>query len=341
MLTLDTIVAPAELLLGDEAVAAAAVDANITAAFSYPGTPATEIFESIQAFAPEVWASWSSNEKVAYEEALGVSYMGKRVLVSMKHVGLNVASDPFMSSALTGVNGGLVLVVADDPGMHSSQNEQDSRFYADFAKIPCFEPSNQQECYDMTREAFRFSERFQLPVMVRLVTRLAHSRANVSRQPRDEAHQLPLPDRSDWTLIPSNARRRFHHLLGLQQEINDAVTNSPFNTLKLAGKRGIICTSTGLNYIHEALGADPTDSLLRIGVYPLPEDLIRRLVGHCDEIIVIEEGYPYIEQRIKGLFGVPGKSIKGKLDGTLPLEGELLPPRCESTWATQRVAIPA
>src|SRR5437899_2207622 len=129
----------AQLWLGDEAVAWGAVDAGIKGAFSYAGTPATEIFETIEAFAPEVWAHWSPNEKVAYEEALGMSYAGSRALVSMKHVGLNVASDPFMSSALTGANGGLVLAVGDDPGMHSSQNEQDSRFFATFAKIPCFE----------------------------------------------------------------------------------------------------------------------------------------------------------------------------------------------------------
>ena len=325
MLTLDTNVAPAELLLGDEAVAAAAVDAGITAAFAYPGTPATEIFETIQAFAPQVWAKWSTNEKVAYEEALGVSYIGKRAIVSMKHVGLNVAADPFMSSALTGANGGLVLVVADDPGMHSSQNEQDSRFYAEFAKIPCFEPSNQQECYDMTREAFRWSETFHVPVMLRLVTRLAHSRAIVRRSPCESVTQQPLPDRSDWTLVPANAKRRFHHLLGLQRDMQDASENSAYNFLRLAGRRGIICSSTALNYIHEALGADIQDSILHIGVYPIPENLVRKLVDHCEEIVVIEEGYPFIEQRIKGFFGIPGKAIKGKLDGTLTLDGELLP----------------
>jgi len=323
--TLDTTVLPGQLLLGDEAVAAGAVDAGICAAFSYPGTPATEIFETIQSFAPNVWASWSTNEKVAYEEALGVSYLGKRSLVSMKHVGLNVAADPFMSSALTGVNGALVLVVGDDPGMHSSQNEQDSRFYAEFAKIPCFEPSNQQECYDMTREAFAWSERFQIPVMVRLVTRLSHSRAVVHRRAAEAPQQLPLPDRNDWTLVPANARRRFHRLLGLQKDMEDASSASPFNFLRLAGSRGILCTSTGLNYAREVLPEDSGDSMLHIGVYPMPVDLIRQLVGHCDEIVVIEEGYPFIEQHIKGLFGVPGKSIKGKLDGTLPPEGELLP----------------
>ena len=325
MVALDTNALPGQLLLGDEAVAAGAVDAGITAAFSYPGTPATEVLETIQAFAPHISATWSSNEKVAYEEALGVSYMGKRSLVSMKHVGLNVAADPFMSSALTGANGGLLLVVGDDPGMHSSQNEQDSRFYAEFARIPCFEPSNQQECYDMAREALEWSERFHVPVMLRLVTRLAHSRAVVSRREPIHPGQLPLPNPSDWTLVPTNARRRFHRLLGVQKDIEDTAAASPFNTLRLAGPRGIICTSTAINYYREAVGGDSTDSLLRIGVYPFPEDLVRQLVNHCDEIIVLEEGYPLIEQRVRGIFGVPGKAVKGKLDGTVPPEGELLP----------------
>lgn len=319
----------ARLLLGDEAVAMAAVDAGIGGAFSYAGTPATEILESIQAMAPEVWAEWSANEKVAYEEALGMSYAGKRALVSMKHVGLNVASDPFMSSALTGVNGGLVLAVADDPGMHSSQNEQDSRFYAEFAHLPCFEPSTQQECYDMTREAFVLSEEWGLPVVVRLVTRLAHSRSGVrawsedERGRRDEA--LPLPDPNDWTLVPINARRRFRHLLEMQATLRAASEAMPANRLELGGKRGVICAGTGRNYVRELLGPEPEESVLRIGFYPLPESLVRRLVDHCDEIVVVEEGYPFIEQRLVGLLGLPAKDVRGKLDGSLPPDGELLP----------------
>lgn len=200
-----------KLLLGDEAVALAAVHSGIAGAFSYPGTPATEIFEFIERSALEgtpVSARWSPNEKVAYEEALGMSYVGKRALVSMKHVGLNVAADPFMSSALTGANGGLVLAVADDPGMHSSQNEQDTRFYGAFAQIPTFEPANQQQAYDMTREAFEVSERFRLPVLLRLVTRLAHSRANViTRPPVIAPSRDRVQDWHEWTLLPANEER--------------------------------------------------------------------------------------------------------------------------------------
>lgn len=334
----------AELLLGDESVAWGAIDSGIGGAFSYAGTPATEIMETIQIVAPSIWAKWSANEKVAYEEALGMSYAGKRALVSMKHVGLNVAMDPFMSSALTGVVGGIVLVVGDDPGMHSSQNEQDSRVLAEFAKVPCFEPSTQQECYDMTREAFTLSESIGLPVMLRLVTRLAHSRSNVILRPDMERERvksrLPLPDPNDWTLVPTNARRRYKRLLSVQPQLTELSDASATNQIDLRGRRGLICTGTAYNYIREALGANPKDSLLRIGMYPLPVSLIRRLVEHCDEVLVIEEGYPFIEQRLTGLFGVPGKSIRGKLDGTLPMDGELLPELVAAALSGERAPAP-
>ena len=190
------------VLLGDEAVALAALHAGISAAYAYPGTPSTEIFEYLHAHAGEhdVRADWCANEKTAYEQALGVSMAGRRSLVSMKHVGLNVAADPFINSALVQIGGGLVVAVADDPGMHSSQNEQDSRYLADFARIICLEPADQQEAYDMTREAFDLSERFHIPVMVRLVTRLCHSRALVrcrSAPGAEPGGQGSRPDRLD------------------------------------------------------------------------------------------------------------------------------------------------
>src|SRR5512137_1255436 len=178
------------ILLGDEAVALGAVEAGISAAYAYPGTPSTEIFETIRRHAaeadPPIRGLWSTNEKVALEEGVGVSYAGKRALVSMKHVGLNVAADPFMNVAVAGAHGGLVVAVADDPSMHSSQNEQDSRYFADFAQIPCLEPADQQQAYEMTREAFEVSERLRVPVLLRLTTRLAHSRAAVAVGPRRE-----------------------------------------------------------------------------------------------------------------------------------------------------------
>ncbi len=171
------------LLLGDEAIGQGALDAGISGIYAYPGTPSTEIMEYVQRSKPakkkEIHATWSANEKTAMESALGMSYAGKRAIVCMKHVGLNVAADAFMNSAITGVNGGLVVTVADDPSMHSSQNEQDSRYYGKFALIPVLEPSNQQEAYDMTRAAFKLSEKYETPVMLRITTRLAHSRYGV------------------------------------------------------------------------------------------------------------------------------------------------------------------
>jgi indolepyruvate ferredoxin oxidoreductase alpha subunit len=314
-----------ELLMGDEAVALAALDAGIRGAFSYPGTPATEIFECVELRrGPDVAANWSSNEKVAYEEALGMSYLGYRSIVSMKHVGLNVAADPFMSSALTGAEGGLVCAVGDDPGMHSSQNEQDTRVYADFARVPLFEPSNQQEAYDATREAFEISEDFGIPVLVRLVTRLAHSRAVVSRsEPKPQVTQSRRGKSSDWILLPVNARKRNRKLIEFQSKLLEYTNRCKFNQLTLAGPKGIIACGLGYNYVREVLGRDTDRSILKMSAYPIPADLLRRLVAHCDEILVVEEGYPFVESRMRGLLGVPGKTIRGRMDGALPPDGEL------------------
>jgi indolepyruvate ferredoxin oxidoreductase alpha subunit len=316
-----------ELLMGDEAVALAAIHAGIGGAFSYPGTPATEIFEFVQALAAgnrNIAARWSANEKVAYEAALGMSYTGKRALVSMKHVGLNVAADPFMSSALTGANGGLVVAVADDPGMYSSQNEQDTRFYAMFAQIPLLEPSNQQEAYEMTGEAFEISERLQTPVLIKLVTRLAHSRGAVRVTPPAQNSARPrATDWREWTLLPVNARKRFQRLLDLQSSFMEYTERTPFNRLELRGPHGVIASGLGFNYLCEALGERHNFSVLKIGAYPLPVGLVRRLVDHCTEITLLEEGYPLIEKQLRGVMGVPGKRIRGKRDGALPPQGEL------------------
>jgi indolepyruvate ferredoxin oxidoreductase, alpha subunit len=334
-----------QLLLGDEAAAHGAIDAGIGGVFSYPGTPATEIFEYIEDHARRVGASagisalWSANEKVAYEEALGMSYAGRRALVSMKHVGLNVAADPFMSSAITGINAGLVLIVGDDPGMHSSQNEQDTRFYHEFAQLPLFEPGTQQQAYDQVLEAFEYSESVGLPVMVRMVTRLCHSRANVVLRGECDTEgaaggaghngkariQYGRPDPNDWVLVPSNARRRYRRLLDLQPRLLRDSEQSSANSLRLAGKRGIIAAGIAMNYVAEALGKREGDSLLHVHRYPLPVSLVRELVDHCDDILVVEDGYTFIEQRLSGLLGVPGKTIRGRLTGDLPRDGELTP----------------
>ena len=321
-----------DILLGDEAVALAAIHAGISGAFSYPGTPATEILETIEKRLKrdalgDISACWSANEKVAYEEALGMSYAGKRAIVSMKHVGLNVAADPFMNSALTGAHGGLVVVVADDPGMHSSQNEQDTRYFAEFAQIPFYEPSNQQEAYDLTIEAFEDSERLGLPVLIRLVTRLAHSRADVSI--RSKGIKPPALGRykepRDWTLIPANARRRNDRLTKLGPVILKEAEESERNKLRLAGKKGVICSGIAVNYVNECLGDNHDRSILSITRYPIPASKVHKLIDHCDEITVVEDGYPYIESRLNGVVGLKNKKILGKLTGNLPRTGEMNP----------------
>jgi len=286
-----------KILLGDEAVALGAVHAGLAVGYSYPGTPASEVMEYLIRISKQeigFRAKWCVNEKVAYEEALGVSFAGKRTMVSMKHVGLNVAADPFMNSALITIMGGLVVVVADDPGMHSSQNEQDSRYYSQFAHIMCFEPSDHQEAYD----------------------------------PRKESKRERGKDR-DWTLLPVNARRGFKALVEKQKEFVKVSEESRFNSLILNKKNnslGIIASGIGYNYVKENIedkAAAP--SILKISTYPLPQAQLSQLVEHVDTILIIEEGYPFIERQLRGLFGIKGKSIQGKLSGHLPPTGELQP----------------
>lgn len=325
-----------EALLGDEAIALGAIHAGISAAFSYPGTPASEIMGYLIRASqdPKInknnfYASWSVNEKTAYEEALGVSFSGKRALVSFKHVGLNVAADPFVNSAITGANGGLVVAVADDPGMHSSQNEQDSRFFGRFAGILCFEPSDQQEAYDLTREAFEASEKFGLPVLIRLVTRLAHSRSEVSLSDTVlEPKPLHPGQWQDWTLLPVNARRRFEILLSTQPDLLAYSENSSSNQLSVDGDKtlGVIASGIAINYLLEVFRqSGRLHPYLKISAYPLPINKLRRLIGEVEKVLVLEDGYPFIESEIQGLLGLPGKTIHGRLDGTIPRAGELNP----------------
>ena len=320
-----------EILLGDEAVARGAIDAGISAAYAYPGTPSTEIYQTIQDYAKQhslpVRGMWSTNEKVALEEGIGVSYAGGRAMVSMKHVGLNVAADPFMNVAVSGAHGGLVIAVADDPSMHSSQNEQDSRYFADFAMVPCLEPGDQQQCYDFTREAFELSERLQVPVLLRLVTRLAHSRAAVTLATA-RAQNVPnyVEDPSRYTLLPVNARKAYAKLVDKQPALQEFSENHTANTLTLRGngKPGILVSGLGWNYLKEAMG-DALDgyNLLRVGVYPLPVKKIRQLLDASSEIWIVEEGYPFIERYVSALGLMRERPIHGKMTGALPRMGEL------------------
>lgn len=320
------------LLLGDEAIAQAAIDAGLSAIYAYPGTPSTEINEFIvaskEAKEKGIIASWVANEKTAMEAALGVSYAGKRAMTAMKHVGLNVAADPFMNSAITGANGGLLLVACDDPSMHSSQNEQDSRYYGKFALVPILEPSNQQEAYDMTRYAFDFSEKYGVPVMMRLTTRLAHSRSGVIRRESREQNPIKMPDNiMQFILLPANARRQYKKLLKEHLEFDKEAEVSPFNTFEEGKDKslGIIACGIAYNYLKENYkeGKVPYP-VVKIGQYPIPKNLINQLYDDCEEILVLEDGYPMIEELIKGLLN-RGKKIRGRLDGSVPRDGELNP----------------
>jgi indolepyruvate ferredoxin oxidoreductase alpha subunit len=320
------------ILLGDEAIARGAIDAGISGIYAYPGTPSTEITEYVQAAKDarekSVHSEWSANEKTAMEAALGMAYAGKRAMVCMKHVGLNVAADPYMNAAITGINGGLIVTVADDPSMHSSQNEQDSRFYGKFAMIPVFEPSNQQEAYDMVFDAFELSERLNVPVMLRITTRLAHSRAVVKTASQREQNSLQLPeDMKQFILLPALARKKYKLLLNSQAGMDDASENSNYNKLNV-GKRtdiGIIACGLAYNYLLENLKHKIEDYwILKISQYPLPKAMIERIAENVDEILVLEEGYPVVEEMLRGFFNKPYK-IKGRLDNTISRDGELNP----------------
>ena len=321
------------LWLGDEAVAQGALDAGLSGVYAYPGTPSTEITEYIQksaeARARGVRSRWSCNEKTALEEALGMSYAGRRALCCMKHVGLNVAADPFMNSAITGVHGGLVVVVADDPSMHSSQNEQDSRYFGVFSLLPFFEPSSQQEAYDRVREAFDLSEQWAVPVLVRLTTRLAHSRADVMRHVETPRPQNPLSFPNDprrFILLPAIARRNYAELLKKTAEFEAAAEHSTHNVLEDGPdrSRGLVACGIAVNYVRETFGpAGCPHPLLKITQYPAPRAALRRLVETCREIMVFEDGYPLIESLLRGIS--EGRNVRGRLDGTLPRAGELDP----------------
>lgn len=327
-----------KLLLGDEALALGALHAGLSGVYAYPGTPSTEITEYIQSHPLTkergIHSDWSSNEKTAMESALGVSYSGKRALVCMKHVGMNVCADAFVNSAVTGANGGLVVVACDDPSQHSSQNEQDSRFYADFAMMPCFEPSNQQEAYDMVREAFDYSEANHIPVLMRLTTRMAHSRAVVEAGEIRRENELRFPEErheKNWVTLPANSRKRVlelaDDLIGFEK---DSV-RSKDNELKDGADHsmGVIACGIAYNYLMENYPDGCPYPTLKVTRYPFPKELALEMTKTCDTLLVIEEGQPLVEERLRGILYDPEAKghtiIKGRLDGTLPRTGELTP----------------
>ena len=326
------------LLLGDEAIALGAIDNGIQGVYAYPGTPSTEITEFIQLqpITKErgIHCKWCVNEKTAMEAALGVSYTGKRSIVCMKHVGLNVAADPFVNSAISGCNGGLIVVVADDPSMHSSQDEQDSRFYGKFALVPVLEPSSQQEAYDMMEYGFKLSEERQTPVLMRVTTRMAHSRAvvevNTTAKPIGDIVYPQDPWR--WVLLPANSRKRYPMVIENYQNLQDNSMASPFNIYKDGADKsiGVIACGIAYNYLNENVGDNFNHPVLKISQYPIPVDMINKMADDCDTLIVMEEGQPVVEEMIKGILPTKCKVI-GRLSGgkdgksVLPRTGELTP----------------
>ncbi len=323
------------LLLGDEAIAQGAIDAGLSGVYAYPGTPSTEITEFIQMHEAKrkegeaIFCRWATNEKTAMEAALGMSYMGKRALVCMKHVGMNVCADAFINSAITGVNGGLVVLAADDPSMHSSQNEQDSRFYGKFAMIPVFEPSNQQEAYDMMAKAYDLSERLHTPVLMRVTTRMAHSRAVVETTDAcPKQNKMSLPENvQHFILLPAFAKKNYQELVDAQPVFMREAETMGFNTYTKGAnpKKAILTCGIGYNYLMENYRQEMGCSLLKITQYPLPVAMINRMVEDgAEEILVVEEGQPVVEELLHGL--VPSNVvIRGRLSGALPRVGELSP----------------
>jgi indolepyruvate ferredoxin oxidoreductase, alpha subunit len=317
-----------EILSGNEAIARGAYEAGCLVACAYPGTPSTEILENTITY-KEINSSWAPNEKVALEVGIGASFGGGRALVTMKHVGVNVAADPLFTLSYTGVNGGLVLVAADDPEMHSSQNEQDSRNYAKFTKVPMLEPSDSQECKEFTRLGFELSEQYDTPVMLRTTTRISHSKSIVTLGERITG--LPEPklarNAAKLVMLPANARRR--HPLVEERLVNLSAAGAcmSLNRLELRDAAiGIITSGASYQYVREVL---PTASTLKLGmVHPLPHALIRELAAKVERLFVVEELDPFIEEQVRAMgIAVTGKEI-------FSLCGELTPERIRAAFAT-------
>ncbi|MCB2156944.1 indolepyruvate ferredoxin oxidoreductase subunit alpha [bacterium] len=308
-----------ELMTGNEAVARGAWEAGVVVATSYPGTPSTEITEALSHY-EEVNAEWSVNEKVALEVAIGAAFAGVRAIATMKHVGVNVAADPLFSLAYAGVNAGLVIVTADEPGLHSSQNEQDNRIYAKFAQIPMLEPSDAQEAKEMTKLAFELSEEHDTPVMLRLTTRICHTDSPVRLGRREEVPRRPYQKQPrKYAMLPPHAYGR-HLVLEKRQAVLEAVSNTfDGNRVEMRSLEYGVVTS-GISYLNvrEAL---PEFSVLKIGMtYPVPHQLIRNFAQRVEYLYVVEENRPFLEEEIKAL----GIKVEGKEQllsvGELPAE---------------------
>jgi indolepyruvate ferredoxin oxidoreductase alpha subunit len=312
-----------ELLSGNEAVARGAYEAGVRVAAAYPGTPSTEILENLASY-DVVYSEWSPNEKVALDVAIGAAYAGSRSMAVMKHVGLNVAADAFFYASMTGMEAGLVLVCADDPNMYSSQNEQDNRNYAKFARVPCLEPSDSQEAKDLVGVALEVSEQFDGPVMLRLTTRISHTDTLVELGERTADGPVDLPtyriDGAKYVMVPGNARRRHPIIEERLKQLKAFAETFAYNRVEMGETSlGIVAGGVAYQYAREVF---PDASFLKLGMtYPLPEGMIRSFASHVDRLIVVEELDPFIEEAIRLMgIAVEGKSIFpicGELDPTI------------------------
>ena len=303
------------IMTGNEAIALGAYEAGVSVGCAYPGTPSTEILENLSRY-EGVNCNWSANEKTALEEGIGASMEGARVLVAMKHVGVNVAADPLLTLSYTGVGGGLVLISADDPGMHSSQNEQDNRHYARFAKIPLLEPSDSEEARDYVGAALNLSEKFDTPVMLRSTTRISHSRSTLIPGERQE-HEVTgfTKNPAKYVMLPGFARLRHPIVEDRLVALEEEAENSPLNRIEPGSKKmGVLCSGVAYNYAREAL---PDATFLKLGFsHPLPKKLVRKFASMVDEIIVVEELDPFFEEQLLAMhLDVPvrGKELFGLL----------------------------
>jgi len=327
-----------ELLSGNEAVARGALEADVRVAVAYPGTPSTEILETIAARHKSIYAQWSPNEKVAYEVGIGSSLGGSRTLVTMKHVGLNVAADPFMTHTYTGVNAGFVVISADDPEMHSSQNEQDNRIFARFAKVPMLEPSDSQESKDMILEAMKISEEFDTPLLFRMTTRISHSKGIVElSKPGEYKGEKFVKNFSKYVMVPGHARGRHVFVTERLERLKEYAENTPYNFIENNGSKiGIITGGISYQYAKEVL---PDADYLKLGFsYPLPMKKIAGFIKSHERVIVIEELEPFYEDQIKA----EGLKVEGKK--YFGVHGELSPGRVavglKEAGIIDKVAIP-
>jgi len=316
-----------EILSGNEAIARGAFEAGVKVASAYPGTPSTEILENIIRY-KEIDASWAPNEKVSLDIGIGASFGGGRAIVAMKHVGVNVAADPLFTLSYTGVNGGLVLVTADDPEMHSSQNEQDNRNYAKFVKVPMLEPADSQECKDFTRLAFEISEKYDTPVMLRTTTRISHSKSIVELG--EPVQGLPEPklvrNAAKLVMLPGNARVRHPLVEERIKKLGEYGVSLDINRMEMRGNEiGIITSGVPYQYVREIL---PDASTLKLGmIYPLPIRLIKDFASRVKKLFVVEELDPFIEEQVRAA----GITVVGK--DLLPICGELTPGRIREAFA--------